>query len=59
MKAGHRVKSVSMGKFTPEEVKALEEGGNQVGCETHSVNTRCGHARTTTQHCAGGAGAGQ
>lgn len=26
----HRVKSVSMGKFTSQEVTALQEGGNQV-----------------------------
>ena len=30
MKAGHRVKSVSMGKFTHDELKGLEEGGNEV-----------------------------
>ncbi|KAL6752634.1 hypothetical protein V8C86DRAFT_573865 [Haematococcus lacustris] len=30
MKAGLRVKSISMGKFSPEEVKQLEEGGNEV-----------------------------
>ena len=32
MGAGHRVKSVSMGKFSQEEITALEAGGNQVGC---------------------------
>ncbi|GFH25075.1 potential GTPase activation protein, partial [Haematococcus lacustris] len=30
MKAGLRVKSISMGKFSPEEVKQLEEGGNEL-----------------------------
>lgn len=59
MKAGHRVKSVSMGKFTPEEVKALEEGGNQVGFEVHSVNATRGLAQPGNLHCAGGAGAVQ
>lgn len=29
MQFGQRVKSVSMGKFSPEEIKALEEGGNE------------------------------
>lgn len=27
----HRVKSVSMSKFTSQEVEALQNGGNQVG----------------------------
>jgi len=26
----HRVKSISMAKFTAQEVSALQEGGNQV-----------------------------
>ena len=30
MNAGHRVKSVSMGKYSMDEVKALEKGGNDV-----------------------------
>ncbi|AQK70710.1 NSP (nuclear shuttle protein)-interacting GTPase [Zea mays] len=28
----HRVKSVSMAKFTAQEVTALQEGGNEVTC---------------------------
>jgi hypothetical protein len=28
----HRVKSVSMAKFTSQEVEALQNGGNQVQC---------------------------
>lgn len=32
MALSHRVKSVSMGKFTPEEIASLEAGGNQVRC---------------------------
>lgn len=28
----HRVKSVSMAKFTAQEVSALQEGGNEVTC---------------------------
>ena len=31
MNAGHRVKSVSMGKYSPEEIKGLEDTGNEVG----------------------------
>jgi hypothetical protein len=27
----HRVKSISMAKFTSQEVSALQEGGNEVG----------------------------
>ena len=30
MHTGHRVKSIAMAKFTPEEVKRLQEGGNEV-----------------------------
>ncbi|KAJ9522198.1 hypothetical protein QJQ45_008026 [Haematococcus lacustris] len=35
MKAGLRVKSISMGKFSPEEVKQLEEGGNEVAASKY------------------------
>lgn len=28
--AGHRVKSISMGKFVADDVRALEENGNEV-----------------------------
>lgn len=34
MGCGHRVKSISMGKFLPEEVAALENGGNAVSRST-------------------------
>ena len=30
MNAGHRVKSVSMGKYSAEEIKSLEDGGTEV-----------------------------
>ncbi|GAX75253.1 hypothetical protein CEUSTIGMA_g2698.t1 [Chlamydomonas eustigma] len=40
MNAGHRVKSVSMGKYTVEEVKALEAGGNEVAWQTYLARWR-------------------
>ncbi len=40
MGAGHRVKSVSMGKFSQEEISALEAGGNQVGSTSKIVSVK-------------------
>jgi len=33
----HRVKSVSMAKFSPEEVTALQAGGNEVCMHDHAI----------------------
>jgi len=33
----HRVKSVSMAKFSPEEVTALQAGGNEVCMHNHAI----------------------
>jgi hypothetical protein len=40
MNAGHRVKSVSMGKYTSEEIKALEACGNEVMSLSAQIGTR-------------------
>ncbi len=40
MSFSQRVKSISMGKFTPEEVQKCVEGGNEVGECPNAV--RCG-----------------
>jgi hypothetical protein len=41
MALGHRVKSVSMGKFTSEEVAQLEEKGNEVGEGSRKISSHC------------------
>ena len=37
----HRVKSISMAKFTSQEVSALKEGGNQVRLSFSSLRLIC------------------
>lgn len=40
MGVGQRVKSVSMGKFSPDEIKALEDGGNERAAKRYLAKWR-------------------
>ena len=39
----HRVKSVTMASFTPEEIEFLKNRGNEVNIQSYNSHSHCGY----------------